>query len=270
MSFRDVTAPWQLELFSRALKKQQKVKLLLEQLRSIPGERFLLVTNGDNSGALNYHLRSHGGSWTWVENEASSIPSIEGLLGEEVLHGAPSRIPVNSGSFDVVVSIDVHEHLLEPLPFNRELARAARPGGHVIVTTPNGDLWKPVTLLKRVLGMTSEKYGHVVRGYNIRDHRQMLSEVGLLPVASGSYSRFFTEMIELCINYAYLRLQSSKGESARDGAIAPSSEGELTAFGKQYRLYSAVFPLLRAISRLDLLMPFFTGYAVSVVARRPE
>ncbi len=39
--------------------------------------------------------------------------------------------------------------------------------------------------------------------------------------------------------------------------------------GKQFQLYSKVFPFLDAVTKLDRLLPFFAGYAVSVVARRP-
>jgi SAM-dependent methyltransferase len=257
-------------MFSKSLKKQQKLRLMLRQLRGLPGERCLLITNGDNNGALNYHFRAHGGVWTWVENEADSIPEIEGLLQEKILAGEPSRIPAEDESFDVVVSIDVHEHLTEPQVFNRELRRVTRPGGHVIVTTPNGDTWKPVTVLKRAVGMTKEKYGHVVYGYNVSQHREMLSGVGFEPVSAGSYSKFFTEMIELAINYAYVMVLSRKKTGVRAGEIAPSNREKLRAVEKQYRLYAAVYPILLAVSKLDLLLAFFTGYAVSVVARRPE
>ncbi len=266
---RDGSA-WQLKLFSKGLKKQQKLRTLLRQLHPLGGERFLLVTNGDNNGALNHHLRAGGGRWTWVENEGAGIPQMEELLGETVLEGDPSRIPAGDGDFDVVVSIDVHEHLREPSEFNRELERVTRPGGYVIVTTPNGSRWKPITVLKRLLGMTKETYGHVVWGYTVREHEQMLSSAGLEPVASASYSRFFTELIELAINLAYVKLLSRKRGDAVEGGIAPSTRDQLRAVEKQYRAYSAAYPLLLAVSKLDLLLPFTTGYAVSVVARRPE
>jgi SAM-dependent methyltransferase len=263
-------APWQLKLFSKSLKKQQKARLLLEQLRPLGGERRLLVTNGDNNGALNHHLRASGGRWTWVENEEGGIAQIEELVGEPVLKGDPSEIPAPDAAFDVVVSIDVHEHLQDCTAFNRELERVTKPGGHVIVTTPSGSAWRPATLLKRLLGMSKEKYGHVVWGYTIRQHQQMLSAIGFEPVASRSYSRFFTELIELGINFMYVVVLSRKRTKAASGQIAPSTRDQLRAVEKQYRLYSAVYPFLLAISKLDHLLPFTAGYAVSVVARRKE
>jgi hypothetical protein len=165
-------------------------------------------------------------------------------------------------------NIDFHHHLLDCTEFNRELKRVTKPGGYVIVTTPNGSAWKLATLLKRLLGMNREKYGHVVWGYTVRQHEEMLSAVGFDPVTSGSYSRFFTELIELSINFMYVSVLPRKKTRAASGQIAPSTRDQLRAVEKQYRLYAAVYPVLLAISKLDLLLPFTTGYAVSVVARR--
>lgn len=261
--------PWQLRMFSKTLKKQQKLRLLQRQIGDVRGKSCLLITNGDNNGAMNWMLREGGGSWTWVENEDDHVEDIAQLLGEPVLAGSPERIPVDDATFDVVVSIDVHEHLPDCTPFNRELARVVRPGGRVVVTTPNGDAWKPVTVLKNAIGMTKEAYGHHVIGYNVRQHGDMLRTVGLRPVAAGSYSKFFTEMIELAINFAYVKVLSRKSrDEVKEGTIAPSNRDQLASVENQYRLYSMVYPILRAVSALDVVLFPLTGYAVSVVAER--
>lgn len=46
-------------------------------------------------------------------------------------------IPLRDGCGDVVVSIETIEHLENPRAFLRELARIVRPGGTLVVTTPN-------------------------------------------------------------------------------------------------------------------------------------
>ena len=60
--------PWQLEMFKRSLKKQQKLQALLDIMGDVSGQRCLLVTCGDNNGALNWHFRTHGGEWSWAES----------------------------------------------------------------------------------------------------------------------------------------------------------------------------------------------------------
>lgn len=47
------------------------------------------------------------------------------------------RLEVDDGAFDLVVSIETIEHLENPFLFVRELGRVTRPGGLVVVTTPN-------------------------------------------------------------------------------------------------------------------------------------
>jgi SAM-dependent methyltransferase len=47
------------------------------------------------------------------------------------------RLPFDDASCDAVVSIEVIEHVEDTFAFVRELARIARPGAPVIVTTPN-------------------------------------------------------------------------------------------------------------------------------------
>jgi len=47
------------------------------------------------------------------------------------------RLPLPDGAADLAVSVETIEHLENPRRFVRELARVTRPGGCVIVTTPN-------------------------------------------------------------------------------------------------------------------------------------
>jgi len=47
------------------------------------------------------------------------------------------RFPLDDASFDVVVSIEVIEHLSDQFHFIREVARITRPGGRAFITTPN-------------------------------------------------------------------------------------------------------------------------------------
>jgi hypothetical protein len=54
--------PWQLAMFRKGLKKRLRLKALEKLLKPVaPGERCLLLTCGDNNGAMNYFLRKLGG-----------------------------------------------------------------------------------------------------------------------------------------------------------------------------------------------------------------
>jgi SAM-dependent methyltransferase len=266
--------PWQLRLFSLTLKKKQKLDLLL-RLLGTPGrdERLLLLTNGDNNGAMNYVFRQRGGRWTWGEFEEAPIGEMEAFLQDRVVHVATERLPFDDAAFDAVVVIDVHEHLSDPAPLNRELWRVVRPGGRIIVTTPNGDNSKPAVRIKNFLGMTKETYGHVRDGYTIPELRTMMAGVGFQPSGAGHYSNFFTEMVELGINLAYVKLLNRKKQGGPDhghAAIAPSSADQVRKVEKTLKLYRLIYPATRAVSALDVLLnPFRVGYAVAVAFRKP-
>jgi SAM-dependent methyltransferase len=56
--------------------------------------------------------------------------------GVEVFVGGIEQIPLEH-KFDCVVATQVIEHVYEPLPFLRQLARHTKPGGHIVVATPD-------------------------------------------------------------------------------------------------------------------------------------
>jgi SAM-dependent methyltransferase len=263
--------PWQLQMFRHTLKKRQKLLTVLTMLGPLQNQTCLLVTCGDNNGALNWHFRQAGGHWRWAEAEAESSDQINALVREPVAvfdKGDP-RLPFKDGSFDVAVAIDVHEHLPSPVQLNRELARVTRPGGTILVTTPSGDPTRLANRLKRWLGMRKEDYGHVVDGYDLPALEQQLRQARLQPRHTASYSGFFTELVELMINVAYVKVMARRSRArVLVGQIAPQNQAQLKSVGKSYRLYGRFFPLLRALASLDRLGGSRRGHAVVVLATK--
>ena len=262
--------PWQIEMFRRSIKKQQKLRALLELLGETTGKKCLLVTCGDNNGALNWHFRKHGGEWTWADVSGENNNQISRLLSEPVYAFKEDDFPVPGGHFDCVVSIDVLEHLRQDQPFLRELRRVLKPGGKAVVTVPNGDERLLANKIKWRFGMTPEVYGHTRAGYTVPELSDALRKSGLEPKDTGGYSRFMTEMIELAINFGYVRMLAKRHGGAQPGHIAPVSAGELKTHGLAYRVYSLIFPIARAISLLDRLLPARTNNAVIVSARKED
>jgi SAM-dependent methyltransferase len=267
---RPEALPWQLQMYRKSLKKRQKVELLLRLMGSPKGRRCLLISGHDNNGAMNHVFRAHGGQWSWGQVYPQGISEMAEFLGDPVAHIDINRFPFADDAFDVVIVIDVHEHFAQLSGLNREIARVVAPGGMAIVTTPNGDTRLPVAVLKRLIGMGPETYGHVVQGYRVGELRDMVTAVGLRPQGSGGYSRFFTEFAELVINFAYVKFLAKKKEHppAMEGTIAPTSKKELDAVRKEYRMYSLIYPFMYLFSLLDRLVPGKGGYAVAVSATK--
>lgn len=262
--------PWQIKMFQRSIKKQQKLKALLKMLGDAKGKKCLLVTCGDNNGALNWYFREHGGEWTWADVSGENNDQISQLLNEPVHTFSDGNFQVPDGQFDCAVSIDVLEHLPQDQPFLKELKRVLKAGGKAVVTVPNGDKKLLANRIKWWLGMTPEVYGHTRAGYTIVELSDALQAAGLQPGDSGGYSRFFTEMVELVINFGYVRVLAKKRGGAEPGHIAPVSSGELKTHGLAYKLYSVFFPIARAISSLDNLLSSKTNNAVIVTAHKQD
>ncbi|HEY2037822.1 MAG TPA: methyltransferase domain-containing protein [Steroidobacteraceae bacterium] len=262
--------PWQLQMYAKSLKKRQKVDLLMRLLGPTDGKRCLLISGHDNNGAMNWHFRAAGGKWSWGQVYPQGIDEMAEFLGDPVEHVDINRFPFPDEAFDVVIVIDVHEHFADLSGINREIRRVLAPGGLGIITTPNGDIRLPVALLKRVIGMGPATYGHVVQGYRVRELQDMFRSVGMRPVANGGYSRFFTELAELVINFGYVKVLARKKEHppVMEGTIAPTSRKELEAVRKEYRMYSLIYPFLYLFSLCDKLIPGRGGYAVAVSARK--
>ena len=261
---------WQLKMFSKTLKKKLRYYALKRHLGPIADhEKCLLVTCGDNNGAMNYYLRELGGEWSWADLEDTSIDEMSELLGDEVKLAQHDALPYPDAFFDRVISIDVHEHLQDPVPFTQEQYRVTRPAGQILITVPNGDESKLAVKIKHAIGMTKEEYGHARVGYDIPELKEIMQTSNIVPCAESSFSRFFTEMLELTINFAYVKVLAKKSKAkVEQGTIAPSTGEQLQSVNKAYRIYSLIYPIYWLISKLDVLLFFTRGYVVMVEGKK--
>ena len=81
------------------------------------------------------------------------------------------HLPYDDASFDLVCSTEVIEHVGEPAPWLRELARVTRPGGGLFLTTPNCASWPfrvleatVLELVARASGFSRRRGGRCDRG----------------------------------------------------------------------------------------------------------
>ncbi len=91
-------------------------------------------------------------------------------------------IPLAPGSADVVAAIEVIEHLENPREFVRKLVRVAKPGGWVIVTTPNQLSWLSLLTLvvkQRFSAFQDVQYPAHLTALLEVDLRRIAAEAGL-------------------------------------------------------------------------------------------
>lgn len=107
-----------------------------------------LLDVGCGNGDLWRHARTHCARYIGADVvRYDRFPSDAEFLKVDVDSG---RIPLPDGAADVVAAVETIEHLENPRAFFRELVRLARPGGLVVVTTPNQlSLLSKLTLLAK-------------------------------------------------------------------------------------------------------------------------
>lgn len=107
------------------------------------GLRALDVGCGD--GVMLHVLAQHRHTAIGVDAERSGLVlarqhrSAGGRMRPALLCGDAARIPLRSGSCDVVSAIEVIEHLEDPSAFLAEVRRVLRPKGVLVLTTPNAE-----------------------------------------------------------------------------------------------------------------------------------
>jgi len=98
------------------------------------------------------------------------------------------RLPLAEASFDCIVLSEVIEHLEAPQNSIREAARVLRPGGRLLITTPNyRSFWPVMEWAVDRLNMAPKMAGeqHISR-FHTASLNRMLRELGLEIEYSGS------------------------------------------------------------------------------------
>ncbi|MBM3296382.1 MAG: methyltransferase domain-containing protein [Candidatus Aminicenantes bacterium] len=257
--------PWQLELVKRSLKKKEKISHLRRLVRPRPGARCLDL--GCAQGILSHFLRLGGGRWTHADQDLTNLRTTRALVGNSLVRVAASSLPFGEASFDLVAAPDYLEHVEDDGALAAEIARVLKPGGRLVTFVPHSGRFFLLHKLRPVLGMSLEFYGHKREGYSLDGLSALLSAAGLVPAGHLTYSKFFSEFLELLLNALYVRfLAPAAAEPLRDGRIRPTTAGEFASSRKPFRLYGLVYPLVWVFSRLDALLFFQRGYSLAVWA----
>lgn len=130
------------------------------------------------SGYGSDYLRQHGCDVTSVDIDAGAAAK-----GRRALQASGEMLPFRSASFDSITSIETIEHVVHPTMFLDELHRVLRPGGLLVLTTPNARYTKPVNGIpansfhlrewhpEEFLDLVGDRFGTLeVLGQDLSDH----------------------------------------------------------------------------------------------------
>lgn len=168
-----------------ALSKGRSASPILEAAVRVLGTRVSsvdrLVDVGCGAGDLFRALGPNVGSYLGVDLvRYKGFPSAGNA--QFISADLNNQIPLEPGSADVVVSIETIEHIENPRAFMRELVRVVRPGGLILITTPNQlSLLSKLTLVVKdqFNAFTETNYPAHITALLEGDLRRIAIEVGL-------------------------------------------------------------------------------------------
>lgn len=126
-------------------------------------------------------------------------PNVEFVIGDA------TRLLFPDSSFDAVTMFDVLEHIPDDQAAIAEVLRVLKPGGFLLISTPNSSIWRfpYYRVLTPICPPEAEvmaEWGHVRRGYTLEELQR------LLPIPSREYTTFINSITVLNHDIAFSRL----------------------------------------------------------------
>jgi SAM-dependent methyltransferase len=253
--------PWQLQIAEKSLKKKEKIALIRKDISILASD--VCLDLGCAQGILSYHLRRKGGFWVSTDLDFANLKATLDLLGKNLVQMDERTLPFKGEIFDKVICLDYLEHVDDDRRTLGEIHRTLKKGGGLVLVTPHSGRFFLLQKIRPLVGLKLEFYGHKREGYSLSDLEEKLGQAGFRSLKHQTYSRFFTELLELALNAFYVNFLSRKpAAKLRNGHIRPSTQDEFVAQKKAFRLYRYIYPALRLVSQLDRLLFFQRGNAI--------
>ena len=117
-------------------RRRQTFRLLTEVVR--PGARILDIGAAQGNFSLGLAEKGYHVTWNDLRADLADYVRLKHERGE--IEFAPGNaFELNfAAPFDAVLITEIIEHVAHPDEFLAKTARLVRPGGHIVMTTPNG------------------------------------------------------------------------------------------------------------------------------------
>lgn len=272
-AYRRIIPPWQLVVFSVSIRKKEKWQWIAAQLKRHLSKTARCLDIGSGVGTLSVQQEQMGGHWEFTELDADAAQETAAVVDGPVYQYEIDDARLAPASYDIVTAFDVIEHVRDPQQFLRRISNLLVPGGYALLTTPAKE--KPKYFWRRaanvLFGIDDAAHGHEVEGFSRQQLKIMAATAQLNTTHVDSFSFFFTEFIELLYNGAYIHKNRTRQQGGGYNlALSPGSGKDVRQNQAQLMILRIVYPLLRAISLLDHIIPQQHGYELGIVVRKPE
>jgi len=225
-----------------SLTMRFKERHILRLLELEPGHRLLDV--GCGIGYLCDLSRRQGAQVHGVDASAEALSHARRQVEGHFAGAVAEALPYRDNTFDRIVFADVIEHVPDDHRALAEIARVAKPGARLVVSTPALDGVFTRTWLKTFLHGEEERFQKNYReGYTEERLRGAMAGCDIC-AAQTAYSNFF--VTELFLGLAKLGYALKKARYHSQADLVEVAESKLFAIYKHL-----VFPVFYWVGRLE-------------------
>lgn len=202
-----------------------------------------------------------------LRNYRDRVASVSGARKPLCVAALATALPFRTGVFRFVLCSEVMEHLVDDDAAAKEIARAMAPGATAVITVPYTGLGFTSFLellgVKTVHDFPGPEY-HVRPGYDEASLGRLIHRHGLALERHAYYFRFFTRLATDLVSLGHLAYQRLvHGRRSWTWSHVTALENKPVI-----RLYTRIFPLLWALSRLDRLLSSRRGFGLVTAVRK--
>ena len=140
------------------------------------------------------------------------------------------------------------------------------PGGELVVNVPHLKRLSLTRPIRNAVGLDDAWHGHLRPGYDLAGLERLFGDRFEI-AGHRTYSKAFSELLDIALNWAYVRLKGDGRRETSKGTIVTSTD--LAKFDRELRNLSRAYPLLSAFAKLDaLLLPTRGHYLLARAYRR--
>jgi 2-polyprenyl-3-methyl-5-hydroxy-6-metoxy-1,4-benzoquinol methylase len=169
-----------LPLYLHPLKKSES-DLLVLYLKNIPGGKLLDIGCGDGKELL--FMKKLGWDVEGIDFDQESI-KIARMKGIKVSSNTLARQSYKDNYFDAVIMKHVFEHIYSPIEMLEEIQRILKPGGSLVIITPNNNSISHKIFRRNWRGLEPPRHLHIM---NRKSLRIIIENIGFVIRKSKCY-----------------------------------------------------------------------------------
>ena len=163
--------------------------ILMQQIK----DDSIILDLGGYDGFISYKLKNIFSNLDIIivdiDQSGLNIANRQGLI---TLHASALELPIEDNRVDVVLCLDLIEHVKEDDKLVKEISRVLKKGGKFILTTPMQNGVSFPFISKEKIAAIKRNWGHVRKGYSLENIEKLFDNNNLVIEKLSKYLNFFS------------------------------------------------------------------------------